>query len=244
MQRVLFIVCFTIFFVGTAQEKKISGKVISGTKPLANIHILNLTSKKGSFTNNEGLFTIKVNLNDSILISSIAHEAYQFKVSPQNLKNDDIIIHLKTKNTLLDEIVINKTKLTGNLLSDIKKTPRNYADELSLKINLRYKKLAQQISTPSNGLSFSIGGKAGKKRQKKRQLLEEKIAFPNNLIKHFGSYFFTEELKIPKDKIHNFIDYCMFKNILTLYKKKQLFELTRVLHQESINYLALNTTKE
>lgn len=242
MQRFLFLLSFIFFSTSYAQQKELSGKIIDNTTSIPNAHILNLTTQKGTFTNKNGDFLILANLNDVIQISSISHEVHKFTVSKSNLDTKKILIELKVKNNLLDEVIIKSTQLTGNLLSDIQKTPRNYGDELSQQINLKYKELAKHIKIPSNyGLSFSLGRNTGKKRLQKRKQLDEKIEFPNKLIAHFGSYFFTEELKIPNDKIHNFIDYCMFKNVLYLYKTKQLFELTRVLQQESITYLALNT---
>lgn len=243
--RKLLTILFTLsFFISFSQEKILKGIVKDNFSLIQDAHIVNLTTKKGAITNHKGEFSIPANINDSILVSSLAHEVHKFKVSKLMLNAKENIIKLLAKNNMLDEVTIKKTALTGNLISDIKKTPKNYGEELSLNIFLNYKELAKQIKIPTKGLIISLGANAGKKRKAKRKRLKEKIQFPNKIIKYYGSYFFTEELKIPEEKIHNFIDYCMSKNIFNLYKNNQLFELTQVLFDESKTYLALNTTNK
>ena len=56
------------------------------------------------------------------------------------------------------------------------------------------------------------------------------------LKKELGVAFFVENLKIPEDKIYNFINYCETKNIIEKYYANKVLEVIKILQEESILY--------
>ena len=51
-----------------------------------------------------------------------------------------------------------------------------------------------------------------------------------------GDDFFITTLKIPKDNIYLFIDYCESQNIFNKYYDNKLLEIIKILKEESTNY--------
>lgn len=247
MKKIVLLIFLTNLYITNAQQVEISGRVIDSLQPIENIHIVNKNSKQGTFTNNKGKFTLKVTLNDTLKVSSISHQEKNIIISKKDIITKFIIVKLKQSNTLLDEVVIKKHNLTGNLITDIKQIPKEHFNEkLSKKINTDYKKLATQIKIQApTGLVFSLGKSAAQKRRLKRNKLKEKREFPTKLLAKLGSHFFYNELKIPRDKYYHFITYCSYnKKVEELFKSDKIFELIGLLQNESVAYLKINKTNK
>jgi hypothetical protein len=101
----------------SAQTINLKGKVIASAE-LGGIHILNISAKKNTITNEQGAFEIPAKLNDTILISSIQYIPQSIVVSKTNIDIKFLTITLTDRVNELDEVVVGKV-LTGNLLSDI-----------------------------------------------------------------------------------------------------------------------------
>ena len=51
-----------------------------------------------------------------------------------------------------------------------------------------------------------------------------------------GIYFFTNNLKIPEEKINHFLTYCEYRNILEEYNNNNLLLVIKILQEESKSY--------
>ena len=66
--------------------------------------------------------------------------------------------------------------------------------------------------------------------------MREAKNIPRLIIYDLGKYFFINKLKIPEEKIHNFLTYCNYRNIFELYKKKKIMRVIKILEIESVSY--------
>ncbi len=109
----LSILNFTVF----SQTKMLHGKVLT-TQDAENVHIINKTLKKNTITNSFGVFDIEIQLQDTLVFSSIQHELQVLIIEQDIYKNGTVVITLKERVNKLNEVVVGKV-LTGNMNSDI-----------------------------------------------------------------------------------------------------------------------------
>ncbi|MGG8494937.1 carboxypeptidase-like regulatory domain-containing protein [Tenacibaculum sp. TC6] len=251
-----------------AQQKKIEikGKLIDESGVVINAHIINQSNNEGTFSNDHGSFQIYVSLGDSLKISSIQHTHKKVFISKAVMIEKQLNITLDTKTNMLDEVVVKKHQLSGNLLSDIQKTPKDEKAERVEKLVSGIKNMMIKFPTkpvsfyekhssrvpivrPPNtfegiGVSKSFESKKLKKERALKKSIQEKQEFPKKLLKELTPSFFFKELQIPKENYDHFISFCSSKNIENLYKSKQLFKLIDVLRVESILYLKTIKSKK
>lgn len=252
-------VLILIFLNSYSQEISIKGFVIDKLGNVVNAHIINTTTKKGTFTKDNGYFNIEASIGDKLSITSINHHQKYFIVSKETTEQTQITIQLYNKEYILDEIEIKKSYLSGFLQSDIDKAPEAIETKktiqalsfpkIEIKENINYNKTTKlnqyldNIIDPTQkfeGVSLfkSIIGFKNYKREKRKQL-KYKSEFPKKLLINLSPEFFSRKLKIPEDHYYNFIDYCMPLKIDKLYQQGQLLELIEILQRESKNYLEL-----
>ena len=98
MHKKLLYSSFLLLFVTvfSAQEKRIliSGNVSDSLGIVKNANIINLKTKQGTFSNDQGLFRIFVSKGDTLSFSSIQHKLKKIKVTKQILDNKEITIVL------------------------------------------------------------------------------------------------------------------------------------------------------
>ncbi|MBP8792825.1 MAG: carboxypeptidase-like regulatory domain-containing protein [Lutibacter sp.] len=232
---------------GNAQEKfGLFGKLIFENSPIVNAHVFNKNTFEGTISNDAGSFEINVRLNDTLLISSLEYELKKVVVSKEIYKVKQLIIRLTPAITNLKEVFIKG--LTGNLAYDFKNKPKettpthNY-NKLDLNTGLtddihgsqdapfagsdRFKPSAAGIGIPNFQLE---------KEHKLKRELAKKIDFPFKIKRDFGLSFFTDELKIPKEKIDHFLAFCEFFDIIDLYYAQKKFQVIEILKRESVLY--------
>ncbi|WP_457616118.1 hypothetical protein [Lutibacter sp.] len=245
---------FTI--VAFAQERNytsIIGKIYSGNKIVTDAHIINLNNKLGSVSNDYGEFEINVKENDTLLISSIQYEKRKIRITKIHIKKRKLVIHLIPLVTVLDEVFLER--LSGNLLSDLSKAPKDtIRHNFTFKASDLSKKLPVDqsgILSPPDAEAFTnpiyISGGGGTTipdfymiaKRKLKKVLTKKKQFPEKIVGDLGVSFFTQQLKIPKEKINNFLQYCEYKNIIEKYYKNDLLAVIQILIDESKAYNAI-----
>ena len=100
-----------------SQSVEIFGKVESKAD-VENIHVINKTEKLFTATNRNGEFKMTVNLNDTLLFSSIQHTSKEVVITNNIILSRSLIVKLDEQINELDEVIVGKV-LTGDLLSDI-----------------------------------------------------------------------------------------------------------------------------
>ncbi|WP_456423875.1 carboxypeptidase-like regulatory domain-containing protein [Lutibacter sp.] len=251
---ILFLTIFSTINCFTQEKlKSISGQIIGVHKVVSNVNILNLNTKLGTVSNNFGEFELKVAVNDTVLFSSIQYQTLKILITKSIIKNKKLKVYLTPLVNMLNEVFLEN--LTGNLDIDIKSVPKDTVPKHNFvfKLSDLSKKLgpdihgflkAPNVQNMTDPIKMRGGGstlpdfRMIKKRKLKRDLLKKK-EFPNKIKKELGLDFFTKNLKIPKEKINNFIDYCEYKDIINKYYNHKLLEVIEILQQESKTYNAI-----
>lgn len=258
---------FTQKFFAFEQPYTIHGTINDKIGALANVHIINLDTQEGTFTDALGNFSIVVKKGDKLKFSSIQHYTKIVTISEKDIEKRTINIFIVRKTYLLDEVEIAQHNLTGNLHIDAKQIPKDTISELVANLvseirSMDYnaildmpigedeihlqKGVAPAIPNSFSGLGMSIplGNKNDERIKKIKKELELAKTFPDKLRITIGENFFFNILKIPKDKYYNFIEYCKFVGIEELFYENKHLELIRLLKEESILYLkGLKTNK-
>jgi len=252
MNKPTYLILFlTLIIVSNIQGQRISlnGNIKSNSNDLENIHVININSNKGTVTTSKGEFKVSVKENDTLSFSGIQFENKKIIITNLDILSKSLTIYLVSKVNRLDEVVIRK--------------PKNIAVELGLP-NAGKKKLTKLearevyysqasvlaviLSTLLNkkgnieDLYHIISGNRKRDRKLKALIEADKLAAYNqNAIKkirlYFKDIFFTETLKIPRDKIDYFIESCLSKNIIDLYIKERNLEVMDIFIRESKTYL-------
>ena len=248
-----------LIFIATnsfSQEKsvKISGAIYSSNKPINDIHVVNLNNRFVTISSTEGTFEILAKEGDVLLFSSIQFENKKITISKYHIESTSIITTLVPIVNILDEVFLHG--LTGSLDVDFKKTPidtvpkSNFTyqigdldkklpgDEFGYKKNVNAESFTNPIYLAGGGQGSKYNKQLETERALKRKL-EKMKKFPYQLRKRLGDDFFINSLKIPKEKIYLFIDYCESKEISTKYYDNKLLEIIEILKNESLNYIKI-----
>lgn len=256
-KKLLFLFLLLPFWAASQNNREILYGVVNDTDGvLADVHIINLNTKQGTHTNKEGVFRVFAKEKDIIQISFVGYETKIITLTEANFGLSDNKFPLQKSNIELDEVVVKRHNLTGNLSADIKQVPKDTIAEIvdnleSSILNLDYEAIMNMpigadeihLAKPSTVGGFSgVGGgipipyKKDIERRKLKKDISFKEKFPQKILTLLGKDFFFNQLKIPKDKYYHFIEYCSFKNIEELFKNEEILELIRTLQEESITY--------
>lgn len=244
------------------QASIFKGKTIDSTTVVKDVHIINLNTKAGTFSLENGKFQIKAKVNDTLQLSSIGYQTKKMIVKAYHFIEKENLIEVKEAIYNLDEIVYKRTNLTGFLAADIKQTPKkNYKEKAVADLligikNLDLKEIANmkvglseahlikptklRLPNTFEGVGFSFGvGNSNKKKKKKNfsDVLDEEDKIVKKIYNLLGEDFFKNDLNIKKEQHTLFINYCLNKNIIQLYKDKKMLKLITILKIESLEFL-------
>ena len=238
----------------------LKGFVRDSSDLVKDAHIVNLTTGKGTSTNDFGNYRIVVSIGDTLQFSSVQHEEIKKVITETIAYSKKLNVALEKKTYVLDEITLKKHDLTGNLLIDRKKVPKDsiaavgrsmsqYIMELAENTTGFDEKTAEEKSTVGQihrktdptrkfkgfGTSFGIGT-GNKKKRKIEKIISNISHSTNNIVKEIGKKFFLD-LKIPEAEIYPFVDYCKQFKIRQLYQERKILELLNVFEKKSVVYL-------
>ena len=148
----LFIIISKLSF---AQEKVIG--IIENdadSKPISNVHVINLNSVVGTISNKDGVFEIDANVNDTLFFSYLGFKSIKVRVTNDLIKFKNSKIKLTELAYALEEIIVTPYKLTGYLDIDVKNAPINTSKRYTISglPNIGYEsgnRSSSNISNPS-----------------------------------------------------------------------------------------------
>jgi hypothetical protein len=246
----------------------IIGRVVNDSVSVESIHILNKNTKKGTISNQYGIFKIPVKENDTLIFEGIQFKKKALVITKHLLKNKSFDVTLIQNINELQTVEIKNTNLEGDLRVDAKNVKKpinmiasgaldfshidfNVVDDIDAidrsKAPNPFKGTSAQVQKGANLMFIltpilnglsKIGQK--KRRLKKAQKEREKIALtvPDKIRKELGDAFFVEQLKIPRDQIDAFILYCQPKGLVDLYMVGKKLEMIQVLVDETERFKA------
>ncbi|UCE93418.1 MAG: hypothetical protein JSV73_11535 [Flavobacteriaceae bacterium] len=259
MNRAPLLFFLLLCFLATGQENReiISGKVLNDTIPLENVHIINKNSRKGTITNRLGGFKISAAVNDTLIISDIQFEKRIILVNQGHLLDKFIMINLLELTNELDEVIVKQYEdMSEELgLPNAGKKPLN-----KLERNLNHYSQKSTAVVILQALLFKPGGiddvynivSGNRKRDRKLKALIEQdkedarnLSFSKKLREQFQDDFFIKSVKIQKEHINTYINFCIPLGIINLYDKGRMIEVIDILLKNKEPYFeSLNTIEE
>lgn len=245
---------FIFIIAGFSQGNTIilDGKIKHFDKPVSDVHIYNLNTKRGASTDKNGEFRIIVKLNDTLQISHLEYQTRGIIITEEQIKDQHILIYIDLMTNYLNTVELKNHNLTGDLLFDVKNAPK---DSITIVMNSqesRLVELSKKVSwndylsdseappivsvDPSGGIGGSVGIPMKDKDGLLRRQLRLKKSIPDRIIAEFGKNYFINKLKIPEEKIYNFITYCDYRDILNLYENNQIMKIINIFIEESVEY--------
>ena len=254
MKKYLLFFTFILSFV-QAQNKLISGKImIDGDEELINlekINILNSNSDVKTTANSDGIFSIKVNLNDELIFIGGGIEQRTLKITEAIFNKGFINIHLTVEVIELNEAKV--FTLNKDMLKNIgkeKSFQEKMNDEMGIvthdfkaKLNLKEtetsvrRTIGQVGGLSAIGLFKTITG-AHKKIKPLPKIQKSKQDQIDDLKRFYTENYFVDDLKIPKGKVTEFIDYCYTKyNFGKLLNENNYDEILNTIEEQAPKYL-------
>lgn len=260
--------CFIFFLLTTgiacAQTQRVitlQGKVLNDTIERANLSVVNLSLKVGAITNNEGQFEIKARLQDTIHLSAVHYESYQFVVSKKMISSRSTSFYLVPKITELDEVQLSNHTLTGSLRADMLPfdTDNIYdSKRVNLPQNTAPKRTPEErrLYTSSTRGADQVGrynarfdipllavinGISGKTKQLKKHLAVSNFQSEVDRQRlRFSDTTYIRTLQIPLELIDDFVFYAMSdKKEVAKIETSSAIELFAFFEKKAKTYLVL-----
>lgn len=260
MKKLFTIFVFIMSLAVTSQTLtriEVKGNIIVEGSDIGGITVYNATSKQGTITNDKGEFKIKVALNDNIEVSSLQYENISFLVNEAIIKSKTIKLFLIEEINKLDEIVVLKKTLSGNLKTDIAeaKTFRPKLDALYFGVKNNTANLSKDALSDVKNISVDANRPLvyglnivnvvdqlllplfrSEVPNKKKAGVPE---VPVEAIKYyFGSEFLADNFNIPKHRVEEFIRYVERDNFdFSLLNYGKELEFLELLNKKSKAFL-------
>ncbi len=208
-----------------AQQKEfVRGKIVdaSDDKPMENVNIVNLNQVFGTATNQEGAFEIPAKVNDTLHLSFLGYKSIKVRVTNDWVNfGNQTTIKLTELAFALEEVVINKLKLTGYLEIDIKQIPiqknvrysisgLNSGYESSPRTPSMVTKVLGAIFNPADFLHNVFGKKPREMRKLRKMKQQDEIR--NILASRFDREMLTALLKVDKIDLDLLISECNYSD--------------------------------
>lgn len=123
MKKLLPLLLFCIGFIALSQDVKreiINGQIIVEGNDIEGITIYNVSSKIGTVSNENGMFVIAVALNDLLEFRALEYQNFDIKVNEDILASKTLRVYLIDEINKLDEVIVTRKSLTGNIAQDAK----------------------------------------------------------------------------------------------------------------------------
>ncbi|WP_273567795.1 carboxypeptidase-like regulatory domain-containing protein [Maribacter halichondriae] len=227
---------------------KIEGRVYSKDGDVAATHVLNITTKRASITDENGFFAIPAKLYDTIVFSAIQFKRKEIVVTADILKSKMLSIPLEEALTELDEVVVMPYNLTGNIFRDTKRMdvepvvtastlglPNAYVKVPTMAERQLFEATSGGGLVPLNAILNGISGRT--KMLKNRLARNQKYARTQRVREMYADSLFRIEFKIPEEKIDDFMYFCEVDSVFqTTVNTHDRFKIWDYMRDKSLLY--------
>ncbi|WP_405413404.1 hypothetical protein [Maribacter sp. Asnod1-A12] len=244
---IFFLFSSVFVFAQIGESKKLEGKVYSDDGDVAATHVLNLTSKRATITDENGYFSIPVKMLDTLEFSAIQYAKKIVVVSTAILESKFISVGLEEALTELDEVTVTPYNLSGNLLRDLPTLsldPVVTSSTLGLpnayvKIPTKAERELQAATkNPIMSMDALLNGISGRTKMLKKRVERNKLYDRTQRVREFyEDSVYVKQLSIPLDKIDDFLYFCevdpRFQQVVDTHSELEIWEYLR---QKSLLY--------
>ena len=200
------------FLTANAQEDVFKGQISDGIAPLSAAHILNLSKKLQTISNESGAFEIPATVSDTLVLSYIGYGQVSIIVKEEQLSGQLNTITMTADGIALDEVTLETNRaLDPVALGLITKRPKQLStNERKLEEAGDFKAI-QLLGIIGGGVPIipminKISGRT--KRLKERVAVENENKLKEYLQYHYGS-FCRERLSLEEAAIDRFLYYAV-----------------------------------
>ena len=239
---VLFLLIVSSAGAQTLFSKKLEGKVHSKDGDVAGTHVLNTTAQRATITDVNGNFSIRAQINDTIVFSAVQYERKEIVVTPSLLESKFFSILLEEALNELDEVVLMPYNLTGDMGRDASRIqiepvvtastlglPNAYVTPPTKAQRVLFEATSGKGLIPLNPIINGISGRT--KYLKKLVEIEKKYARTERVREFYLDSLITADLRIPKERIEDFMYFCevdpSFQSIVDTKDRLKIWELMR-----------------
>ena len=211
---------------------------------MAATHVLNISLQKAAITDIDGFFTITAGLNDTLVFSAVQFQRKELVMTKELLVSKSLYINLEPSLNALDEVVVMPFNLSGELGRDMNRIeidPPLTAASLGLP-NAFVKKMSQAerkaFSARSGGpLLTALNALTGEtKRLRQISDREAKYSRTEFIRKAYHDSLYVKQLKIPADKINDFMYFCEVDSSFAALDEKDNLSIWEFMLQKSVAY--------
>jgi len=246
MKHLYLLLFFILSMQLYAQEERVSimGEIKNDSVPIEDVHIVNLSARIGTISNQYGLFQISVKANDTLILTDIQYQIKKIIISENDIKQRIIEIKLQTNINELDEVIVEKPK---NIFFVEIDENLSKVDENTLELPNAGKTPLTQTERKLN--YYQKGGNLDKiyglisgdtKKFKKLLKNEKEDEILNSIRTYVSDDFLIENLLIPEDDILKYLDYCKTKGIVEYFKRDNKMKVVDILVESRKEYLELS----
>ena len=224
MRKSIFIFLLLSFnsFSQTENQKIIDGSVYNDNSySIEGIHVLNITSNEATITDFDGKFKILVNINDEIVFSGIQFKRKKIIINQEIFDSVSLTIYLEEFVNELDEVIVNSSGLSGNLLNDLQNSgvikDLNF-DDIGIPgfTGIRKEDIPSNSQLAKEVLFAPLVGGLDVERmynwisgyyKQRRKEIEFRNDFDiiDKIIEFYGLRFFIDEFEMDESVIHDFV---------------------------------------
>lgn len=214
---------------------------------MESVHVVNLNQVIGTITNEEGKFSIRAAVNDTLYFSYLGFKSQKIRVTNDMFKFKETQIALTELAYALEEVIVSPYQLTGYLEIDVKNLPINTAYQYSISgLSKSYEagnkspsavsKVLGAILNPADLLRNLFGKRPNQMR--KLRLIKGDDEIRDLLASKFDRETLTELLQLEKVDIEDILSNCNFsKSFITTANDLQILDAISSCYEE---YKVLN----
>ena len=224
------------------------------------VNIYNNSTQKGTVTNEKGEFTLKVGVNDRVLITALQFQSFTIIVDKGIIDTQKMKIYLNPAVNQLEEVIVRPYDLSGNIVADVNRVKTyTFAPKMDLSyeaLNFKYEfqpdaltKIdgnAAEEALNNEGLKnganiLGILGLLFPKNMEidlvKNKTIEDRVQISRTLRQRFSNAYIEETFGIPKEKANDFLYFAEEGGLTeTMLKAENEMELLDYMYLQSNRY--------
>lgn len=215
----------------------LKGKVLYRSVNVPNQNVINTTSGEATISNDQGEFAIRVKEGDQVAFTAVNYQLMVVKINAEILAKNRLVVEVLEKVTALDEVVVSPENQEGFLRvknEDFKAFDYE-TDRGTEVVNIAE---SQVVRGMEHGINFVNIFKALFKKSEGEGVEREPLKVSEVMRQVYDDEFFVVDLKLPQDKIDQFLYFCDDKlPSQTLLRKENEFQLIDFLVTQSEVFL-------
>ena len=198
-----------------SEEIEIIGEILDkdSNDPVPYVHVINESSRKGTVSNEQGRFWMKMSKSDTLTVSAIGFEQYIFTIKEDvNSRKIEVTIAMNTSTMELEPVKVFAYKDEESLkraLLEMEVTTTEDKDRIELPGFYYGPRKPYKPSAVGSPISFVAN--LFSKAEKERKLLEkaERDSDYRNMIKaKYNENVVMELTGLPEDEVSDFMNFC------------------------------------